>query len=170
MRYLLLFLTVIVSLSCSKMKIEQGKALMHYYITTTPSEKYTGMKFHFDYVRAHRTESNGSQIIRSVYLEPGEVIIDTHDPVPVFIGSSEIEPGTINGFDLVFADVMLFNDKDTLKLSQSSAWDEFTRADSIIGEGERNKNIVFEINLESSVVLDSANRNWLLPSVSVKQQ
>lgn len=96
------------------------KATINYKLTVKPSQRFDYAKFTFEYTRAHRN-INGQGEIRSVYLDPKEIETNLSKVKSFPLGSSEIEPAPIDGYDFGFSSSFaVVQNQDTLLLQQPS--------------------------------------------------
>jgi|AntRauTorckE5430_2_1112549.scaffolds.fasta_scaffold13214_1 hypothetical protein len=156
----ILFLAVLL-ISCGK--DEKEDVTINYYLTTTSDTTYKRIFFQFDYTRAHRQENS---VIRTVYLDPMQVDFDLSNPEEVFLGSSAIEQEKINGYDFGLGQFRVVNGNDTLELVQPFGFDDYTTFPLEPSEGEE-LNVTFILDVEASIVLDSAGQNWIKPQVKI---
>jgi len=162
MKNLPIILLAILLISCNK--DEKEDATINYYLTTTSDTTYQRIFFQFDYTRAHRQQNNG---IRTVYLDPTQVDFDLSGPEEVFLGSLTIEPEKINGYDFGLGQFRVVKGNDTLQLVQPFRFDDYTAFPLEPSEGEE-LNVNFILDVEASIVLDSAGQNWIKPQVKIE--
>lgn len=146
----------------------QEKATVEYYITATQSESIEFVGFSLQSFRAYQANA-----FVSVYVEPANLFFITSIGSRLdtfYLGSSEIDPGIIEGYDYwtlhAYASIngLTFNllDKEYFESNAASA-------DISIREGEVKK-VLFTINTDESITM-LANRDFkFLPKIHVEAQ
>ncbi len=140
-------------------------ATINYKMVVMPSQNFDFAQFTFEYTRAHRIVEDNKGI-RTVYLDPKEVETSLAQNQTFALGSSEIEPEPINGFDFGFSPFTVVQNQDTILLNQPSRFDDFTAASLSPSPGQT-INVTFQLDLDASVVLDSAGENWIILEITV---
>ena len=158
---LLIFMATLL-INCGK--DERTDATINYHLTTKSDTTYRRISFEFDYTRAHRQQNRE---IRTVYLDPKRVSFDLSNPDIIFLGSSTIEPENINGFDFGFGEFSVVKGEDTLELVQPVGYDDFA-AFQLEPLERAVINVTFILDVDASLVLDSAGQNWIKPQVIIE--
>lgn len=162
MKNLSILLLAIIFISCDKN--EKEDATINYYLTTTSETAFDEISFQFEYTRAYRQQKNE---IRTIYLDPIQVEFDLNSPTEVFLGSSKIEPVSIDGYDFGFSQFDVVIGADTLALNPLSGFDNYADFPSTPSEGGE-IDITFTLDVDASIVLDSAGQNWIRPLITIE--
>lgn len=159
---MILFLSLF---SC--MEEENEDATINYFLTTTGTTEFKQVLLQFGHTRAHQQQPNQNRTIVTVYLDPKQVEFDLSKPEPVFLGASEIGPKEIIGYDFGLWNFKLIGEKDTLDLAQSFYHDDYSSFPFEPTMGEE-LNVTFVLDLDASLVLDSAGQNWIKPRILIQ--
>lgn len=159
---IILLIVLIVFSRCNK--DEKIDAIINYYITTNTDTIYQNISFDVNFLRAYRQQNNE---IRSVNIAPTRVSFDLSLPERVFLGSSNIEPGKITGYDYSFGNFRLVKGEDTISLIQLSSMTSFIDFEMSPSEGQV-LDITFIMDVQSSLVIDSAGQNWIRPQITIE--
>ena len=162
MRNILFLLFVVCGVSCSN---EPEDATIQYHFIVKNPGVYQSVDFSFLYTRAH----TGENVIRTVYLPSKDMSFRLDEQFAYFIGSSIIEPEEIVGYDLLLGNFTIMESNQLRSLKTPVTFREYAKAD-IIPEPGKVLNLYFELDLASSVVLDSAGTDWILPRISISHQ
>lgn len=139
-----------------------GDATVAYYFSAKPSASYDVVSFSFHYTRAYMDNA-----IRTVYLDQKDVLISLNTPEPVILGASNIESETVNGYNLSLSGFKVIDGTDTLLLSVPPSYNDYYAAGFSLDKGEL-KSLTFELDVEASLLLDSAGKNWIKPKFKLK--
>lgn len=173
MKYLYLF-GLFLCTSCGLEKEEfdfkdfetnQNNVLINYYLTVISTEEFDSISFSFLYTRAFLNNS----VIRNVYLDPKEINVRLNRKELISLGSSSIEPLFIEGYDFGFSQFRLRKDNRTIDQFVWGFDEAFAKAEFTPMEGDT-LDIHFELDVDASIVLDSAGKNWITPKVKLKRK
>lgn len=164
MKKLAIFLLPVLLISCAKDEPQQAQ--VNYFLSVEPTTEYDYLDFTFMYTRAHRLVEGGTPEIRSVYLDPKMMSIALNEENRFRLGSSEIEPIPIEGYDFGLSAITVTKGQQSFKLEKSVYFDDVARANITPAPGET-LNVIFQLDVASSVVLDSAGQDWLNPRFEV---
>lgn len=162
MKNLLIFCILFILFACEVN--EKQEATINYYLTSTSHKTYEYISFQFDHTRAHRNQMNE---IRTVYLDPKKVNFDLSDPDKISLGSSTIEPEVINGYNFGFSSFNIIKQNDTIELAQPFGYNNYTEF-SLEPSEAANIDVTFILDINTSIVLDSAGKDWIKPRIIIK--
>ena len=160
----------IVASSCNRDSGEEdwtiqdpSNVLINYYFSVKPFGEYTSLSFSFNHLKADQL----GQTYRTVYLDPASVrLAESFNKIG--LGSSLIEPIAITGFSFGSSQFVVSKGNDTIPLIlNESSIDVDTE---LTFEGPDTLDITFELDLQASVVLDSAGVNWIIPQINVLKE
>ena len=156
-RYSILLPLLVLLASCAKSPEYVNIA---YNITASDSSAYDRAAFKFTYVRAW----TGSNVISSVYVESQNINLNLSSPQPHFLGTSGLTPTFIHGYDFYFENFMLIKGNDTLHLDWPDGSWPFSETSIDLNDGQ-DRTITFELDIDKSIILDSAGSNWISPKI-----
>lgn len=155
-------LGILIFSSCRK---EQEKALIEYYITTKQSRVFKFLSFSLLWTRAHKENT-----YRSVYLDPIDLFFNTdseYSPDTIYLGSSEIEPGIIEGYDYWIVNGRCAIDQFIFNLLDKAYYESNASTCNILVKHGEIKKILFVVDVDESVVM-TPNRDFkFLPKIHV---
>lgn len=149
-------------LGCSD--AERDDATINYSITALPDSTINQFFCTFLYTRAHH-ENNS---IHTVYLDEKPINFNLTNPIPISLGSSTIEPEKITGFDFGLEDAFVIKNNDTFQLVETYWFDDFS-AFNLSPTKNEEINLNFIIDVNASILLDSAGKNWIKPKIMVER-
>lgn len=153
--------------SCAEKEPENAE--INYSLSVKSSEEFESMSFTFEFTRAHRHAEDANGEIRTVYLDPLDIEAQLDETRNFPLGSSEIEPEPIEGYDFGLTEFTLTKDSSLINLLTPFAYDDFSAAGFEPQPGEV-IHVTFILDTDKSVVLDSAGENWILPSIEVVRE
>lgn len=162
MKNLSIIFLAILLISCNK--YEKEEATINYYLTATSDTTYSRIFFQFDATRAHRKQNSE---VRSVYLDYRPVGFNLGNPEELFMGSSTVEAENIDGYSFLLEEFSVVRGNDTLELVRPYGYRGYTAFPISLSDGEE-LNVTFTLDVEASVVLDSAGQNWIKPQMRIE--
>jgi hypothetical protein len=170
MKILRFFAIGIVLCSCRDSTIEKeilgiksNNSLINYYFSVKPFGEYHNLSFSFNYLRADQL----GRMFRTVYLDPNRINIANGQQHRINLGSSTIEPLTIKGFSFGATQFYIHKGNEIIPLVMHDFI--YVKTDLDL-ERQDTLEITFELDLSSSVVLDSAGVDWLIPQIKVVKE
>ncbi len=170
MKILRLFAFGILLCSCRDSTIEKkitgvdsNNSLINYYFSVKPFGEYSNLSFSFNYLRADQLGTR----FRTVYINPDRINIANGQHHRISLGSSAIEPLTIKGFSFGATQFSVHKGNEVIPLVMHDFMNVKTDLDL---NRQDTLDITFELDLQSSVVLDSAGVNWMIPRIKVVKQ
>jgi len=173
MRYIYLFILIV----CTSCKLEQEESdlknfetdqknvLINYYLTVTPTDRFDSLSFSFLYTRAFQNYT----AIRTVYLDPKDIYVRLDKEETISLGSSTIEPLFIEGYDFGLSQFRLRKDNGTIDQFIWGFDEAFAKAEFTPVMGDT-LNIYFKFDVDASIVLDSAGKNWITPKIKLERK
>ncbi len=170
MRILVFVILAIIASSCNRDSGEEdwiiqdpSNVLINYYFSVKPFGEYNSLAFSFSDLRADQLGIT----YRTVYLDPVSISL-AKSFSRIGLGSSLIEPIAITGFSFGSSQFVVSKGNDTIPLifNESSAYINT----ELTFEGPDTLDITFELDLQASVVLDSAGINWIIPKINVLKE
>ncbi len=143
----------------------QKNVLINYYLTVIPTDKFDSLSFSFLYTRAFQNYT----AIRTVYLEPKDIDVSLNKKETISLGSSSIEPLFIEGYDFGFSQFRLRKDNRTIDQFIWGFDEAFAKAAFTPVMGDT-LDIYFEFDVDASIVLDSAGKNWITPKIKLERK
>ncbi|WP_421753927.1 hypothetical protein [Croceimicrobium sp.] len=163
---LLLLGSLFILLSACSKEEESKSATLHYYFELSTEDSETRLvEFDFQYMRAHRSDPRE---IRSVYLDPGFVQISNQERQKHYIGASSIEAQFIDAYDISLSGFRLIRPNDTLELRLLNSPQDQIPCNIQPDKGD-NLDLYFDLNLDRSLILDSAGFNWIRPQFQIRR-
>ena len=144
-------------------QVESHNCLINYYFSVKPFGGYSHLSFSFNYLRADQLGT----IYRTVYLDPSKISIPNGQQHRISLGSSAIEPLEIKGFSFGATQFYVHKGNEVIPLVMHDFINVKTDLDL---QRQDTLDITFELDLQSSVVLDSAGVNWMIPRIKVVKQ
>jgi hypothetical protein len=103
-------------------------------------------------------------VYRTVFFEPVVISTAKNQQYGVHLGAHLIEPIDIKGFSISASRFVILEGSDTIELLIN---DLIYAETDLIFERQDTLDITFELDLKSSVVLDSLGVDWINPKVNV---
>ncbi|MGB3852653.1 MAG: hypothetical protein WA958_21995 [Tunicatimonas sp.] len=170
MRIFVFVILAIVASSCNSDSGEEdwitqdpSNVLINYYFSVKPFGEYNSLAFSFNNLRADQL----GLTYRTVYLDPASIQM-AESFSRIGLGSSLIEPIAITGFSFGSSQFVVSKGNDTIPLILNES--SFDVASELTFEGPDTLDITFELDLQASVVLDSAGIDWIIPKVNVLKE
>ncbi|MGK0365698.1 MAG: hypothetical protein ACJAUR_001966 [Ulvibacter sp.] len=167
-------------LACEK---EETFGKANYYITTTTtSSDYNTLSLKFEKLSIQLLEFDA---IPSLITNQAQSIeFDLSNPQPIYLGSernsfqSLKRDGSPNKYEIRFRASDYRLNTDTSEISLNHLIDinrtDFLRHDTVHAylahESKLDVNILLEINIDNSVILDSAEKNWIAPDINLMKK
>jgi hypothetical protein len=144
-------------------RVESNNCLINYYFSVKPFGEYSHLSFSLNYLRADQLGT----IYRTVYLDPSKINISNSQQHWISLGSSAIEPLAVKGFSFGATQFYVHKGNEVIPLVMHNFINVNTDFDL---KRQDTLDITFELDLQSSVVLDSAGVNWMIPRIKVVKQ
>lgn len=166
----------VIFLACEK---EETIGKANYYITTTTSSNYNTLSLKFEKLSIQLLEFDA---IPSLITNQAQSIeFDLSNPQPIYLGSernsfqSLKRDGSPNKYEIRFSSSDYRLNTDTSEIILNHLIDiyntDFIKHDTvhayIAPESQLDVNILLEINIDNSVILDSAGKNWIAPDINL---
>ena len=170
MRILIFVILATIASSCNIDSEEEDRiiqdpsnVLINYYFAVKPFGEYNSLSFMFNHLKADQL----GQTYRTVYLEPVSInVAESFNKIG--LGSSLIEPIAITGFSFGSSQFVVSKGNDTIPLILNESSVEVDT--ELTFEGPDTLDITFELDLQSSVVLDSAGIHWIIPKINILKE
>jgi len=170
MKIFILFAIGIMLCSCNDSTIEEelkviesDNSFITYYFSVKSFGQYDRLSFSFNDLRADQL----GKYYRTVYLEPNKISIGNNEQHRINLGPSTIEPLKIEGFSFGATQFYVHKGAEVIPLIMNDFI--YVKTDLDIGKKDT-LHITFELDLPSSVVLDSAGINWMIPKIHVVKE
>lgn len=141
-------------------KSDNDHVLINYHFSAKSFGEYRHLIFSLDNLRADQLGTT----YRTIFFEPVSISIAKNQQYGVSLGAHLIEPVDIKGFSISASRFVVLEGSDTIELLIN----DFIYAETdLIFESQDTLDITFELDLENSIVLDSAGVDWINPKIKV---
>jgi len=144
-------LIIIGSTACKKEIVDP---VINYYITfkSNDTSRFDNFNVLFSNTRAHQKDNEG-EYIRTVYIDSKNITYDKNTSnKPIFLGSSSIGTDSIIAYDFIFANASILLNGDTIKPKPKEYYESNKSYTKIKLKPDEVIGIIFEIDLDSSIV------------------
>lgn len=143
--------------------VEDDNSLINYFFEVKSFGEYDYLTFSFNYLNADQL----GRFYRTVYLHPKKISIANSQQHRINLGASTIEPLPIKGYSFGASQFYVHKRNEVIPL----VLNDFMYAEADLDVVKQDTlDIIFELDLESSIVLDSAGVDWLIPKINVVKQ
>ena len=159
----LFLIILLISSSCVK---ETQYANVEYYITVKGADIFESLEFDFFYAAAHQIGIEGNSATRTVYLNTQKLYIESLDfnsKIP--IGTSEIEPSKVNGYDVSLGNIYVKINSEPILLKFPVDSDLYPT--DINFKPQENCSVTFEIDLDKSIYSGENKELYIKPVVTI---
>tara|TARA_R110002050_G_scaffold158249_2_gene287525 strand:- start:7889 stop:8446 length:558 start_codon:yes stop_codon:yes gene_type:complete len=166
----------VIFLACEK---EETIGQANYYISTTTSSNYNTLSLKFEKLSIQLLEFDAMPYL--ITNQAQSIEFNLSNPQPIYLGSqrnsfqSLKRDGSPNKYEIWFSSSDYRLKTDTSEMSLNHLIDinstDFLRHDTvhayIAPENKLDVTILLEINIENSVILDSAGKSWIAPDINL---
>ncbi len=173
----LLLLGTLVLVACKKKESTTNK--LDFYVSSAPSSKFTNLTFDIESLQFILLNSDG---IHYIVLDERESInIDLANPSLKYLGSlerpfeSHQRSDVVNEYELRISSsefivstdstLLMLEYSPNVKLAQNQGYDT-ARTFLNLANGQ-SLDIILEIDIDGSIILDSAGSNWISPELKI---
>ncbi len=162
---ILFFLIAATFFACER---DLENVTVDYSFKLKTSESYDSVELLFLHIRAFQPNGN-ENAVRTVYLESQDLNFSMNNYNSEYnLGSSHIEPGIINGYDISLSEFFVFKDGEKIRITEVNTTPIEVLQEIDFTE-DKNHSICFELDFDNSISVDNENNYIIEPLIKIIQ-